>query len=68
MQKFMPFNVWFALIKAFAYAFLISTIPAYFGYNVKGGALEIGQASTTSVIVTCILILFADYGLSVLLL
>lgn len=68
LQKFMPFNVWFALIKSFVFAFLISTIPAYFGYHVQGGALEIGRASTTSVIVTCILILFADYGLSVLLL
>lgn len=68
LQKFIPFNVWFAMIKSFVFAFLISSVPAYFGYHVKGGALEIGQASTTSVIVTCILILFADYGLSVLLL
>jgi phospholipid/cholesterol/gamma-HCH transport system permease protein len=35
---------------------------------VKGGALEIGQSSTRSVVVSCILILFADYGLAALLL
>ncbi|MES1224089.1 MAG: ABC transporter permease, partial [Bacteroidota bacterium] len=50
------------------FAFIVSSIPAYFGYNVKGGALEIGRAGTTSVVVSCILILFADYGLAALLL
>jgi phospholipid/cholesterol/gamma-HCH transport system permease protein len=64
LQSFMPFNVYFAIIKAFSFAFIISSISAYFGYNVKGGALEIGKASTTSVVVSCILILFADYGLA----
>lgn len=67
-QGFLPYNVFFALTKAFVFAFIISTVPSYYGYNVKGGALEIGQASTTAVVVTCILILLADYGLSVLLL
>jgi phospholipid/cholesterol/gamma-HCH transport system permease protein len=36
-------------------------VPAYFGYYVKGGALEIGKAGTQSVVVSCILILIADY-------
>jgi phospholipid/cholesterol/gamma-HCH transport system permease protein len=67
-QGFLAYNVFFALTKAFVFAFIISTVPSYYGYNVKGGALEIGQASTTAVVVTCILILLADYGLSVLLL
>ncbi len=67
-QGFLPYNVFFAITKAFVFAFIISTVPSYYGYNVKGGALEIGQASTTSVVVTCVLILLADYGLSVLLL
>ncbi len=67
-QGFQPYNVFFAIIKAFVFAFIISTIPAYYGYYVKGGALEIGRASTTSVVVSCILILLADYALSVLLL
>lgn len=67
-QGFMPYNVFFAITKAFVFAFIISTVPSYYGYHVKGGALEIGQASTTAVVVTCVLILLADYGLSVLLL
>jgi phospholipid/cholesterol/gamma-HCH transport system permease protein len=50
-----------AFYKSFIFAFIISTVPAYFGYNVRGGALEIGKAGTRSVVVSCILILVADY-------
>jgi phospholipid/cholesterol/gamma-HCH transport system permease protein len=67
-QDFLPYNIFFAMIKSVTFAFIITTIPAYYGYHVKGGALDIGKASTTSVVVSCILILIADYSLSVLLL
>jgi phospholipid/cholesterol/gamma-HCH transport system permease protein len=67
-NNFIPYNLFFAMVKAFTFALIISVIPSYFGYYVKGGALEIGKASTTSVIVSCVLILCADYGLSILLL
>jgi phospholipid/cholesterol/gamma-HCH transport system permease protein len=67
-QGFLPYNLFFAMVKSFVFALIISIIPAYYGYYVKGGALEIGRASTTAVVVSCILILLADYGLSVLLL
>ena len=50
-----------AFYKSFIFSFIISTVPCYFGYNVKGGALEIGKAGTQSVVVSCILILIADY-------
>ena len=65
---FVPYNTFFALTKAYTFAFLISSISAYFGYHVKGGALEIGRASTKSVVVSCVAILFADYVLAALLL
>jgi phospholipid/cholesterol/gamma-HCH transport system permease protein len=68
VQNFSPYNVTFALIKAYTFAFIISSIPAFYGYNVKGGALEIGRASTTAVVTSCILILFADYVLAAILL
>lgn len=67
-KDFVSFNLTFGLIKAFTFAFIISSISSYYGYHVKGGALEIGRASTTSVVVSCVLILFADYGLAALLL
>ena len=50
-----------AFYKSFIFSFIVSTVPCYFGYNVKGGALEIGKAGTQSVVVSCILILIADY-------
>lgn len=68
LEGFLPYNVFFALVKAYVFAFIISSIPAFYGYNVKGGSLEIGRSSTKSVVVSCILILFADYVLSALLL
>ena len=63
-QNLQIYNITFALYKAYTFAFIISSIPAYYGYYVKGGALEIGRASTTAVVVSCIMILFADYLLA----
>jgi phospholipid/cholesterol/gamma-HCH transport system permease protein len=68
MQEFIPYNVFFALAKAYTFSFIISSVPAYFGYYVKGGSLEIGQSSTRAVVASCVLILFSDYVLSALLL
>src|SRR3954469_1319928 len=65
-QGLNTYNITFALYKAYTFAFIISSIPAYYGYYVKGGALEIGRASTTAVVVSCIMILFADYMLAAL--
>ncbi len=68
LMNFMPYNVLFALIKAYTFAFIISSVSAYYGYYVKGGALEIGRSSTTSVVVSCVVILLADYALAAILL
>src|SRR3982750_3753420 len=61
VSAFIPYNVFFALVKAYTFSFLLSSIPAFYGYYVQGGALEIGRASTKSVVISCIMILFADY-------
>ncbi len=66
LKEFVPFNIRFAMYKAITFALIISSIPAYYGYYVKGGALEIGRSSTKSVVVSCIMILFADYILAAL--
>ena len=68
LENFVPYNLVFALAKAYTFAFIISSIPAYHGYYVKGGSLEIGRSSTKSVVVSCVMILFADYILAALLL
>lgn len=67
-EGFVAFNILVAMVKAFVYAFLIASISSYYGYHVEGGALEIGRASTTAVVVTCIMILLADYIITMLML
>ncbi|TKG93373.1 ABC transporter permease [Puteibacter caeruleilacunae] len=65
---FNPYYVTFSIIKAFFYAFLISSVPSYFGYHVEGGALEVGKSSTQAVVTTSILILVFDLLLTQILL
>lgn len=64
---FMPFNVPYALLKSFVFAFLITSISAYKGYYTSGGALEVGRASTKAVTNSCIAVLIADFLLAQLL-
>ena len=68
LEGFLPYNAVFAMVKAYTFAFIIASVSSFFGYYVKGGSLEIGRSSTKAVVVSCILILFADYILSAMLL
>lgn len=67
---FDSFGVTYSLIKSLFFAFVIASIPAYHGYyvNVKGGALEVGAASTRAVVYTSIMILVLNYVITQLLL
>lgn len=61
------FMVTFAMIKSVTFAFLVSSISSFMGYYTKGGALEVGKASTSAVTNSVIVILLADYLLAQLL-
>ncbi len=65
---FVPYYVTFTLIKSVFFGFLVASVPAYYGYFVQGGALEVGKASTKAVVNTNILILLFDLVLTRLLL
>jgi len=65
---FVPFYVVYSLVKTVVFAIIITTVPAYFGYFVKGGALEVGRASTKGVVSSSILILLFNVILTQLLL
>jgi phospholipid/cholesterol/gamma-HCH transport system permease protein len=65
---FEPYYITFSIIKSLFFGFLVASVPAYFGYYVQGGALEVGKASTKAVVNTNILILFFDLVLTRLLL
>lgn len=67
-MEFDPFLLTYAIIKTLVFAFLIATVPAYHGYYVKGGSLEVGKASTQSVVWTTVLIVIANYFLTQMLL
>ena len=50
----------YAMIKTAFYAAIITSVSSYFGYNVKGGAVEVGKASTKAVVQSSVLILLAN--------
>lgn len=60
-------NVLMMVIKSLVFAFILTTVSAYQGYYVKGGSIELGQASTQAVVYSDILILLADYVIALLL-
>lgn len=57
---FRPYYISYALTKTAFYAFIITSVSSYFGYNVKGGAVEVGQSSTKAVVQSSIIILLAN--------
>ncbi len=62
--QFHPFYVYYGIIKCLFFGFLISSISSYYGYNVKGGAIDVGKASTEAVVNSSVLILFSDIVLT----
>lgn len=65
---FQEWYVWYGLIKSLVFAFIIASVASFYGYYVKGGALEVGKASTNGVVASSILILLFDVILTKLLL
>lgn len=66
--NFVPFHIVYAFIKTLFFAFLLATIPSYHGFYMKGGALEVGKASTVSFVWTSVVIILFNYILTQLLL
>ena len=59
MMTMMPFLVCFSIFSGF--------VGAFYGYTVEGGSVEVGKASTDSVVSSSVLILFSDVLLTQLL-
>jgi len=62
------YDIFYAIVKTIVFAFLISSISAYCGFYTKGGALEVGEASTNGVVYSSIAIIFMNLILTQLLL
>ena len=67
-MEFIPFHIAYAFIKTLIFAMLLATIPSFHGYYMKGGALEVGKASTVSFVWTSVCIILINYILTQLLL
>ena len=57
---FRSYYISYALTKTVFYAIIITSVSSYFGYHVKGGAVEVGKSSTKAVVQSSILILLAN--------
>lgn len=65
---FEGYIVFYALIKTVFFAFIIASISGFYGYETRGGALEVGQASTKAVVISSVLIILFNLVLTQLLL
>jgi phospholipid/cholesterol/gamma-HCH transport system permease protein len=54
---FIPGKLYYSFTKVLVFAFIITSVSSYFGYNTTGGALEVGKSSTNAVVYSSILIL-----------
>lgn len=67
-EDFIPFHITYAFIKTVVFAIILATIPSFHGFYMKGGALEVGKASTISFVWTSVVIILMNYILTQLLL
>jgi phospholipid/cholesterol/gamma-HCH transport system permease protein len=67
-SRFIPFHLIYAFIKSFVFAFILATVPSFKGYYMTGGALEVGKASTAAFVWTSVIIIIANYVITILLL
>lgn len=65
---FVPYYITYAIVKTVVFAFLITSISAFYGYTVEGGSLEVGKASTKAVVVSSVAVLLFNLLLTQLLL
>jgi phospholipid/cholesterol/gamma-HCH transport system permease protein len=68
LMTFVAKNIFVMLVKSAVFGFLLTSISCYQGFYAHGSALEIGKASTTAVVLSCVMVLFADLVLAWLLL
>jgi len=67
----MYFNPWtliFGFVKMFVFGFIITSISCYKGYYATGGAEGVGTSTTNATVLSCIVVLLADFLLAALLL
>lgn len=67
-MDFEPYHIFYSYIKTILFALILATVPSYHGYYMRGGALEVGKASTKSFVWTSIIIIVVNFIITQLLL
>ncbi len=67
-MDFDSYHVTYSYIKTLIFSFVLATVPSFHGYYMKGGALDVGKASTKSFYWTSIIIIILNYIVTQLLL
>ncbi len=67
-MDFDSYHITYSYIKTLVFAFVLATVPCFHGYYMKGGALDVGKASTKSFYWTSIIIIILNYIVTQLLL
>ncbi|WP_300737681.1 ABC transporter permease [uncultured Alistipes sp.] len=67
-MDFKVYSIVYTLIKMVFFAYIITSISAFFGYYARGNSLEVGTASTRAVVVSCVVVLLFDLILTQILL
>jgi phospholipid/cholesterol/gamma-HCH transport system permease protein len=65
--EYNPFDLVCAVTKMLFFSFFIASISSFYGYYVKGGALEVGRASTKAIVNSSIAIIVFNMVLNQLL-
>lgn len=68
LMDFKPYSITYTLIKTVFFAYIITSISAFYGYYAKGNSLEVGTASTRAVVACSVVILLFDLILTQVLL
>ena len=68
MSDFKVYSIIYTLIKSVVFAFIVTSVSAFYGYNARDNSLEVGRASTQAVVASSMIILLFDLILTQLLL
>ena len=68
LMSFVPYNITVMMVKSVVFGFVLTSISCYQGFYSHGSAIEIGKASTRAVVLSSVMVLFADLILTWLLL
>jgi len=66
--EFTPYYVTYSIIKSMVFAFIITSVSAFWGYSVQHSTLDVGRKSTMAVVTSCICILIFNLLLTEMLL